>query len=135
MHIAPESIIIKKRVRQDPGDLEPLMESLRKYGQLNPIMINHRYELIAGYRRVEAAKLLGWRSINAVIIDRDSEEDKLEIELEENIQRRNLTAEEISEGFTRLQKLKQRGFFILLLKKILDFFIKIFKTIFKRGKL
>ena len=130
MQVTPESIIVKKRVRQDLGDLESLMESLKKYGQLNPIIINRKYELIAGQRRLAAAKHLGWRSINAVIIDRELERDKLEIELEENIQRLEISSEEISEGFSRLEKLKQRGFF----ERMIDFFKRLFKSIVKGRK-
>ena len=51
-------IKIKKRVRRDLGDLEALKNSLRTYGLLNPITINGKYELIAGERRLQAAKQL-----------------------------------------------------------------------------
>ena len=131
MQVNPDFIIIKKRIRKDPGSLEALVESLKKYGQLNPIIINRQFELIAGHRRLEAAKLLGWHSINAIILDRHTEREKLEIELEENIQRSKLTVEEISDGFSRLEKLRRKG----LLRRILDFILKLFNTIFTRRKL
>ena len=63
MLIAPDSVIVKKRIRRHLGDIEALMESLKKYGQLSPIIIDRGYELIAGFRRLEAAKRLGWKVI------------------------------------------------------------------------
>ena len=116
--LAPSSIIVKKRVRRDIGDLTPLMESLKQYGQLSPIIVNSKNELIAGERRLAAAKRLGWPAIDALVIERNSELDKLQIEVEENIQRRNFTMEEIHEAFTRLDKLAKPG----LVKRIIAFF-------------
>ena len=54
MLIAPDSIIVKKRLRRDLGNIEGLMESLKKHGQLTPIIINRNNELIAGFRRLQA---------------------------------------------------------------------------------
>lgn len=130
MLIAPESIIINKRIRRDLGDLERLMESLKKHGQLTPIIINGKNELIAGFRRLEAAKRLAWKSIEAVIIDRTSEQQKLEIEIEENIQRQDLSAEELAEGLMHLQKLRQPG----LLVKIWTFILRLLRRIFRRNR-
>ena len=80
-------IKVKKRVRKDLGDLDALKESLRRYGLLNPITIDNKNRLIAGERRLEAAKLLGWTNINAVVVNNISAITKLELELEENNQR------------------------------------------------
>lgn len=100
------------------GDLTPLMESLKQHGQLSPIIVNSKNELIAGARRLTAVKILGWLAIDALVIERNSELDKLQIEVEENIQRSNFTMEEIQEAFTRLDKLAKPGF----LKRIIAFF-------------
>jgi ParB family chromosome partitioning protein len=128
MLISPDSIIVKKRIRRDPGDIASLMESLKDYGQLTPIIINQNYELIAGFRRLQAAKRLGWKSIEAVILDKPSEQQKLEIEIEENIQREDLSSEEIADGLARLQKLKAPG----LLVRIWSFILRIIRAIFRR---
>ena len=58
---------------------------------------NKKYELIAGERRLQAAKLLNWTNINANIIENMSEADTLEMELEENNQRKEFTDDELME--------------------------------------
>lgn len=129
MLVQISNIKIKKRVRKDLGDIEDLKESLRVYGLLNPITLNSRYELIAGERRLEAAKQLGWTSINANILDNLTEVDQLEMEIEENNQRKAFTDAELLEGYKRLQRLRNPGFFYRiylffkrLFQKIADFF-------------
>ena len=118
-----KDIKIKKRVRHDLGDLEALKNSLRTYGLLNPITLNEKYELIAGERRLQAAKQLGWTNINAVILSNISDVEELELELEENNQRKEFTKEELLEGYRRLENLKNPSFFRRLFKLIKKLFI------------
>jgi ParB family chromosome partitioning protein len=123
MLIAIKDIKIKKRVRKDLGDLENLKDSLRTYGLLNPITLNSRYELIAGERRLTAAMQLGWTNIQANIIDNLTEVEQLEMEIEENNQRKEFTDQELLQGYMRLEKLRNPGFFyriFLWLKKLLQ---------------
>lgn len=124
-----KDIKIKKRVRHDLGDLEALKNSLRTYGLLNPITLNNKYELIAGERRLTAAKQLGWTNINAVILANMSEVDELEMELEENNQRKEFTNEELLEGYRRLEKLRNPsiwGKIAKLFKKLWEWFTGLF---------
>lgn len=111
MLIAIKDIKIKKRVRRDLGDLENLKDSLRTYGLLNPITLNSRYELIAGERRLTAAMQLGWTNIQANIIDNLTEVEQLEMEIEENNQRKEFTDQELLQGYMRLERLRNPGFF------------------------
>ncbi len=123
-------IKIKKRVRRDLGDLEALKNSLRTYGLLNPITLNNKYELIAGERRLQAAKQLGWTNINAVIQNNLSEVEELEMELEENNQRKEFTNEELLEGYKRLEKLRNPSFWrkiVLFLKKLWNAIVSFFR--------
>lgn len=123
-------IKIKKRVRRDLGDLEALKNSLRTYGLLNPITLNNKYELIAGERRLQAAKQLGWTNINAVIQNNLSEVEELEMELEENNQRKEFTNEELLEGYKRLEKLRNPSLWrkiVLFLKKLWNSIISFFR--------
>lgn len=122
MQIPIEEIVIKRRIRQDLGDISKLMESLKTYGLMNPILINSSRELIAGRRRLEAAQRLGWKSIEAHIVDSGSEVDELEMEIDENLHRRNLSAVELAEGMSRLEKLKNPGFFRKIFLAIARFF-------------
>ena len=130
MLISPESVVVRKRIRRELGDISGLMESLKTYGQLTPIVINRKHELIAGFRRLQAAKRLGWKSIEAVMIDRPTEQQKLEVELEENIQRLALAPEEIADGMARLQKLRRPG----LWARIRAFILRILRSIFPRKR-
>jgi ParB family chromosome partitioning protein len=130
MLISPETITVKKRIRKDLGDISGLMESLKTHGQLTPIIINRDYELIAGFRRLQAAKKLGWKSIEAVMIDKPTEQQKLEVEIEENVQRLDLSAEEIAEGMARLDKLRNPG----LLARIWAVILRVLRSIFRKRR-
>ena len=122
-----DSIRVRKRVRRDPGDLTALMSSLRKYGQMNPIIVTREHELVAGGRRLEAARRLGWTTITALVTEREAQVERLELELEENVQRLNLTSEEITEGFTRLDRLLNPGPLARLFRRIMAFLRKLFR--------
>ena len=77
MLIPIEDIKVKKRIRKDKGDVSNLAESLKRFGQISPIVITKNNHLVAGERRLEAARSLGWRTINAVIADIPDEVTKL----------------------------------------------------------
>ena len=128
-------IKVKHRVRKDTGDLDALKDSLRRYGLLNPITLNSKYELIAGGRRLEAAKAIGWTSINAVILDNMTPAAELELELEENNQRKDFTDAELLEGYKRLERLRNPRFFRRIWNFIAGLFAAItdwIKKIFKK---
>ena len=130
-------IKVKRRVRKDLGNLEDLKDSLRRYGLLNPITLNSKYQLVAGERRLEAAKAIGWTSINANIIDNLTPLSQLEMELEENNQRKEFTDEELMEGYKRLAALRNPSPVRRIWNAIRDFFVWLFKTIaswFRNGK-
>ncbi len=128
MLVTISDIKVRKRVRKDLGNLEPLMDSLKRYGLLNPITLNSRYELVAGQRRLEAAKRLGWTSINAVIIDVTDKVSLLEIELEENTQRIEFTDSELLEGYAALEKLRNPNIFSKIWYAITNFFSDVFAS-------
>lgn len=77
-----------------PLEIEELSKNIEKFGLIEPIVVrekeNGRYERIAGYRRLEAVKKLGWEEIPAVILDVD-EKTALALMLSENIHRENLS--------------------------------------------
>lgn len=120
------AIKIRKRVRKENRDIDLLAESLAEHGLLNPILLNHDYELIAGFRRLDAAKKLGWETIAATIIDVPNKIARLELELEENVQRLDFTNEELLDGFAILDKLKNPTLFYRILICIKEFFSRAF---------
>lgn len=129
MLVEIDQIKIHKRVRKNLGDLEPLKDSIRRYGLLNPITITQDHQLIAGQRRLESARQLGWTTIDAVVVDHKDSVTLLEMELEENTQRSNFTELELLEGYKQLERLRNPGFFRRIWNAIKGFF----KRIFKRG--
>ena len=127
MNIPVDDIIVKKRIRQDSGDIESLADSLKRYGQISPIVISKKNVLIAGGRRLEAAKLLGWRTINAVISESATELEMLELEVEENLQRRDFSMDEVAIATRNIHRLKNPGFFRRILNAIIRLFRKLFR--------
>jgi len=121
-----KDVIIKKRARKDEGDLTTLMESLDKYGQLNPIILNSKMELIAGFRRLTAAKKLGWTKISATIVEIHDKADMLAIEIDENVQRLAFDDADLAEAYKKLEKLRRKNIFVRIGRKIRDFFKKLF---------
>jgi ParB family transcriptional regulator, chromosome partitioning protein len=84
--------------------LNELVESIKQYGIIQPLIVtqNHgRYELIAGERRLRAAKVLGLAAVPAIIRQAD-EQQKLELALVENLQREDLNAIETAIAYRKL---------------------------------
>jgi len=120
-------IKVKKRIRKDLGDLTALAESMKRFGQICPIVITKNNILIAGGRRLEAARLLGWRTISAVVAEIPDALSKLEYEIEENIQRRDFNREETEEAARKLHRLRNPSFF----RRILNAIVKFFRWVFR----
>ena len=126
MNVSIKDIIVKKRIRKDLGDIASLAESFNTYGQLTPIVINKKNILVAGGRRLEAAKLIGWQTINAVIVDCSEELRQLEFEVQENMHRKDFNAEEANDAAKKIHKLKNPPFFVRIWRAIVRFFKKLF---------
>lgn len=91
MKILIPDVIVGERRRQDLGDLDGLAESIDKYGLLHPIVIDSSNTLVAGERRLRACEQLGWREIDAKALGDLTDSGRREIELEENLRRKDLT--------------------------------------------
>lgn len=126
MQIDIDEIIIRNRVRRNLGDLASLMESLKRHGLLNPVVVNSRKELIAGHRRTEAARRLGWRTVEARVVDNEDAADLVEMEIEENTQRKNLTSDELAEAYLRLDRMRHPSLFVRIWTAISRFFRRLF---------
>ena len=128
MLIPIEDIKVKKRIRKEMGDITALAASMKRFGQICPIVITKKNVLIAGGRRLEAARSLGWRTINAVIAEINGDLSALEFEVEENVQRRDFTKEENDDATMKLNRLRNPSLFRRIINAIVRFFKKIFKT-------
>ena len=89
----------------DPEAIAQLAESIRQYGVLNPLTVRRLptggYELVAGERRLRAARVAGLNDVPCLVIAADNE-DSSAIALVENLQRRDLDFFEEAQGFRRL---------------------------------
>lgn len=89
----------------DAESLQELAESIKTYGILQPIIVRKlgldSYELIAGERRLRAAKIVGLEKIPAIIREY-SDAQTSEISIIENVQRQNLNPIEEAQAYDRL---------------------------------
>ena len=100
--IAPNPV--QPRRQFEDKALEELSQSIRTYGILNPLTVRCRggkYELVAGERRLRAAKLAGLTEVPCILLDVNMEDASL-IALVENLQRRDLDFIEEAVGLSRL---------------------------------
>lgn len=92
--------------------LEELSASIRAYGILQPISVRRigedRYELIAGERRLKAARLAELKTIPAIINDNYTDADSAILAIIENLQREDLNFMEEAEGYANL--IEDHGF-------------------------
>lgn len=81
-------------------DTETLQRSIEKVGLINPLTINKENELLAGARRYQAVKELGWTEVPVHIVDRQSLEQEL-ISIDENLVRKPLDKLEFEKCLNR----------------------------------
>ena len=108
-YIDPLKITVKdglERFRRDLGDLKELGKSLRETGQIQPIVINRKHELIVGGRRTAACVLDGMK-VKAIYEDMIDPVKMRLYELEENLHRKDLTPAEHALATEELHKLMQ----------------------------
>lgn len=107
MRVSPDVIIANPRQPRNnfsDAELNELVQSVREYGIIQPLVVTKTaggYELIAGERRLRAARLVGLKEVPIVVREADDQE-KLEIALIENIQREDLNAVELALGYKKL---------------------------------
>ncbi len=106
--ITPEKIVAnpdQPRMDFTHQSLAELAESIKEHGILQPLTVtdnqNGTYTLIAGERRVRAAKMIGLSTV-PVIVREVSEIQRFELAMIENIQRQDLNPIELAEGYKKL---------------------------------
>ena len=102
---------LQPRTEFNDAHLDSLTESVRVYGVLQPLLVNRltsvnddpqTYELIAGERRLRAAKRASLSEVPVIVRDMPESTQKLEVALIENIQRDNLNPVEEGRAFKQL---------------------------------
>lgn len=101
----------------DPAALEDLADSIRQYGVLQPLVVTRKetvrdddrgldvhYELIAGERRLRAAKIAGLQQVPVIIRKETDNKVKLELAIIENLQREDLNPIDRALAFEQLHK-------------------------------
>ncbi len=97
-------IAVGERDRVDHGDIEALAESIATVGLLHPIVVTDAAVLVAGGRRLDAVKRLGWTEVPVTVITLDTAEAVLRAEADENTQRKPLSPVEAERARTRRAK-------------------------------
>lgn len=107
MKISPDMIVANPRQPRnrfaEPG-LDELVQSIREHGIIQPLIVTkapNGYELIAGERRLRAARQLGLREV-PIVCREAGDQEKLEIALVENIQREDLNPVELAIAYKAL---------------------------------
>ena len=91
----------------DPVALQELADSIREHGVLQPLTVRRTaegLELVAGERRLRAARLAGLREVPCILVRADEAQSGM-LALVENLQRRDLDYIEEAEGLARLMTL------------------------------
>ena len=90
----------------DEEKLNALADSIRERGVIQPLLVTrakgNRYDLIAGERRLRAAKIAGVDEVPVVVMEPGSDNESLELALIENIQRQDLNPIEEATAYSRL---------------------------------
>jgi len=94
------------RIRFDEMKLKELAASIKEHGIIQPLTVsknNGSYEIIAGERRFEAAKIAGLKKVPVIVRDATAQQ-KLELAIIENIQRHDLNPVEEAKAFKKLME-------------------------------
>ena len=88
-------------------NMQDLVDSISENGILQPLTVrllsDNSYELIAGERRLRAAKTIKLKKVPVYVIDVQDDDEMLKLALIENIQRDNLSSIEEAEGYAILR--------------------------------
>jgi ParB family chromosome partitioning protein len=95
------------RQRRVLTDIDDLADSIARLGLINPITIDHNNILIAGERRLEACRRLGWTHITAQFFEDLSPTQRVLIELEENIKRKDISWQEHTAAIAKYHELRK----------------------------
>lgn len=90
MMVAIDDIQVGTNVRTRLGNLESLVESIKRYGVIEPLVVTPTLYLIAGHRRLEAARRAGLSQVPVRILEINSPLERVVLALVENHERAEL---------------------------------------------
>ena len=103
-----EEIQVGERCRKDLGNLDDLVASIKEVGLLHPVVISPDKTLIAGRRRLEAVRQLGWSEVPVHVVSGLEDTVKaLQAEREENVCRKSFTPSEAAALGRKLEELEK----------------------------
>ena len=103
-----DSITVGVRHRQDPGDMTALMKSIEEVGLLQPITVTPDGVLVCGWRRLEAMRRLGKRTLSVWVRSGISDQlSHLLAQQDENEQRKPLSPVETARLYDEIKVLEK----------------------------
>lgn len=103
-----DEITFGERGRKDYGNVEQLAETIKTVGLIQPIVINQNHELVAGGRRIKAHQHLGLEHVAYVYRETLTESQLVELELIENLERKQTDWHEDCVLIAKTHRLKRK---------------------------
>lgn len=120
MKVQIKDIKVRNRIRRKTGNLAPLLDSMDRFGLIHPVLIDQKNELVAGFRRLQAARQLGWETIDARLVELASKKDRTLLEMDENLVRRDFSTAELDRAEKLLKRYEKQGIFSRFIAALLD---------------
>lgn len=102
------SEITHTKPQREHGSIEELKKSIKEVGLINPITINQTKKLLAGRRRFQAIKELGWKEIECRVLNSKDQLFDFKVAIEENLKRKPLTELEVANSIKEYDELKRK---------------------------
>jgi hypothetical protein len=103
-----DEIVIGERIRKRVGSVLQLQGSIQKVGLLHPLVLDSNRRLVAGFRRLQAVRELGWKTVPCVLVESlDDAILAIRAEKDENTCRENMDPTEIVAAGRMIEELEK----------------------------
>ena len=103
--------VLHERFREDYGNIEELAVSIQRYGLFHPIIVQKStMELVAGERRFKAHQMLKLEEVEVRFLEDVDDLTKREIEIEENLRRKDFTWQEEVKAKSEVNRIKREKY-------------------------